>query len=28
LKDVKNAIAAVGEPIKVEPSLDELMGKL
>ena len=28
LKDVKNAIAAVGEPIKVEPSLEELMGKL
>lgn len=28
LKDVKNAIAAVGEPIKVGPSLDELMGKL
>lgn len=28
LKDVKNAIAAVGEPIKVEPSLKELMVKL
>lgn len=28
LKDVKNAIAAVGEPIKVEPSLEELMVKL
>ena len=28
LKDVKNAIAAVGEPIKVKPSLKELIGKL
>jgi len=28
LKDVKNAITAVGEPIKVEPSLKELMVKL
>lgn len=28
LKDVKNAIAAAGEPIKVEPSLNELIHKL
>ena len=28
LKDVKNAISAVGDPIKVEPSLKELMIKL
>lgn len=28
LKDVQNAIKAVGEPIKVEPSLDELLVKL
>lgn len=28
LKDVKNAISAVGDPIKVEPSLQELMVKL
>ncbi|MHB1654181.1 MAG: threonine synthase [Desulfitobacteriaceae bacterium] len=28
LKDVKNAIAAVGEPIKVEPSLGELIAQL
>ncbi len=28
LKDVQNAIKAVGEPIKVEPSLEELLVKL
>jgi threonine synthase len=28
LKDVQNAIKAVGEPLKVEPSLQELMAKL
>ncbi len=28
LKDVQNAIKAVGEPIKVEPSLEELLAKL
>ena len=28
LKDVQNAIKAVGEPIKVEPSLKELLVKL
>jgi threonine synthase len=28
LKDVKNAIAAAGEPIKVEPSLDRLLDEL
>lgn len=28
LKDVKNAIAAAGEPIKVEPSMDQLVAEL
>ena len=28
LKDVKNAIAAAGEPIKVEPSMDQLIEEL
>jgi len=28
LKDVQNAIKAVGEPIKVTPSLEELLVKL
>jgi threonine synthase len=28
LKDVKNAITAAGEPIKVEPSMDQLVAEL
>jgi threonine synthase len=28
LKDVKNAIAAAGEPIKIPPSLQELIANL